>query len=158
MIFSFLSNRCYGTNLILSKWELLFNFNLTGLISGSKRGLQIICLRSFTSTSPREALVQCLAVCPRYATQKLDTRACALHCRLRTLMGYPSYARNRTCAWPPPSPFHCVMAKIVPVVQLAAHAKSSTLYGRSYGRTSKFFQPDGFLLFRIIMGLPCACY
>ena len=25
--------------------------------------------------------------------------------------------------------------KIVPVVQLAAHAKSSTLYGRSYGRT-----------------------
>ena len=34
---------------------------------------------------------------------------------------------------------HYVMAKIVPVVQLAAHAKSSTLYGRtvvrSYGRT-----------------------
>ena len=29
--------------------------------------------------------------------------------------------------------------KIVPVVQLAAHAKISTLYGRSYGRTSKFF-------------------
>ena len=27
------------------------------------------------------------------------------------------------------------MAKIVPVVQLAAHAKSNTLYGRSYGRT-----------------------
>ena len=26
--------------------------------------------------------------------------------------------------------------KIVPVVQLAAHAKSSTLYGRSYSRTS----------------------
>ena len=25
---------------------------------------------------------------------------------------------------------------IVPVVQLAAHAKSSTLYGRSYGRTA----------------------
>ena len=34
---------------------------------------------------------------------------------------------------------HYVMAKIVPVVQLAAHAKSSTLYSRtvvrSYGRT-----------------------
>ena len=58
---------------------------------------------------------------------------------------------------PPPSPFHYVMAKIVPVVQLAAHAKSSTLYGRtvvrSYDRTTKFFRLDGLLLFRIIMGL-----
>ena len=53
----------------------------------------------------------------------------------RTLMGYPSYARNHACALPSPSPFHHVMAKIVPVVQLAAHAKSSTLCGRSYGRT-----------------------
>ena len=50
----------------------------------------------------------------------------------RTLMGYPSYARNRACALPYPSPFHYVLAKIVPVVKLAAHAKSSTLYGRSY--------------------------
>ena len=53
----------------------------------------------------------------------------------RTLMGYPSYARNRAYALPSPSPLHYVMAQIVPVVQLAAHAKSSTLYGRSYGRT-----------------------
>ena len=43
--------------------------------------------------------------------------------------------------------------KIVPVGQLAAHAKSSTLYGQSYGRTSKFFRLDGLLLFCIIMGL-----
>ena len=75
----------------------------------------------------------------------------------RTLMGYPSYARNRACALPSPSPFHYVMAKIVPVVQLAAHAKSSTLYGRTvvrlYGRTTKFFQFDGLLLFCIVMGL-----
>ena len=48
-----------------------------------------------------------------------------------TLMGYPDYARNRACALPSPSSFHYVMAKIVPVVQLAAHAKSSTLYGRT---------------------------
>ena len=75
----------------------------------------------------------------------------------RTLMGYPSYARNRACALPSPSPFHYVMAKIVPVVQLAAHAESSTLYGRSYGRTPKFFRLDELLLFRIIMGLRCAC-
>ena len=74
----------------------------------------------------------------------------------RTLTGYPSYARNRACVLPSPSSLHCVMAKIVPVVQLAAHAKSSTLYGRSYGRTSKFFRLDGLLLFRIIMGLRCA--
>ena len=71
----------------------------------------------------------------------------------RTLMGYPGYARNRACALPSPSPSHYVMAKIVPVVQLAAHAKSSTLYSRLHGRTSKFFRLDGLLLFRIIMGL-----
>ena len=57
----------------------------------------------------------------------------------RTLMGYPSvypkYARNRACALPSPSSFHYVMAKIVPVVQLAAHAKSSTLYGRTVERS-----------------------
>ena len=53
----------------------------------------------------------------------------------RTLMGYPSYARNRAYALPSPSPLHYVMAQIVPVVQLATHAKSSTLYGQSYGRT-----------------------
>ena len=33
----------------------------------------------------------------------------------RTLMGYPSYARNRACALPSPLPFHYVMAKIVPL-------------------------------------------
>ena len=52
----------------------------------------------------------------------------------------------------------------MPVVQLAVHAKSSTLYGRSYGRTvvrsygriSKFFLLDGLLLFCIIMGLRSA--
>ena len=52
----------------------------------------------------------------------------------------------------------------MPVVQLAAHAKSSTLYGRSYsrsvvqsfGRTSQFFLLDGSLLFFIIMGLRSA--
>ena len=42
------------------------------------------------------------------------------------------------------------------VVQLAVHAKSSTLYGRSYGCTSKFFQLDGLLLFCIFMGLHSA--
>ena len=71
----------------------------------------------------------------------------------RALMGYTSYERNHACALPSPSPFHYAMAKIVPVVQLATHAKSCTLYGRSYGRTTKFFGLDGLLLFRIIMGL-----
>ena len=45
----------------------------------------------------------------------------------------------------------------VPMVQLTTHVKSSTLYShtvvRLYGRTSKFFQLDGLLLFCIIMGL-----
>ena len=31
----------------------------------------------------------------------------------RTRMGYTSYARNRACALPSPSPFHYAMAKIV---------------------------------------------
>ena len=50
-----------------------------------------------------------------------------------TLMGYPSYAHNRACALPFHSPFHHVMAKIVPAMQLATHAKSGTWYGRSHG-------------------------
>ena len=74
----------------------------------------------------------------------------------RTLMGFPSYARYCACVLPSPSPFHYVMAKIVPVVLLAAHAKSSTLYGRSYGRTSKFFRLDGLLLLRATLRAPQA--
>ena len=34
----------------------------------------------------------------------------------------------------------------MPGTQLAAHAKSSTLYGRPYGHKSKFFRLDGLLL------------
>ena len=67
----------------------------------------------------------------------------------RTLMGYPSYARNYACALPSPSPFHYVMATIVPMVKLAAHAKSGTLYGQSYGRTSKFFFQLDLEFFRV---------
>ena len=43
------------------------------------------------------------------------------------------------------------MTKLMPTLQLAPHAKSSTLYGRSYGRNSKVFQLDGLLLFPISM-------
>ena len=45
----------------------------------------------------------------------------------RTLMGYPSYARNRACALPSPPPFHYVMAKIVPVVQLVTQTYNQEL-------------------------------
>ena len=52
------------------------------------------------------------------------------------------------------------MAKNVPAIHLAAHTKSSSLYGRSvvrsHGRKSNFFRLDGLLLFRIITGLRCA--
>ena len=40
-----------------------------------------------------------------------------------------------TAPLPPPSPVHYVMSKIMLVVQLAAHAKSSTLYGRMVARS-----------------------
>ena len=40
----------------------------------------------------------------------------------------------------------------MPAVQLTTQVKSSTLYGRA----SKFFRPDGLLLFCIIMGLRSA--
>ena len=70
-----------------------------------------------------------------------------------TPVGYPNYAHHRACALSSPSPFHYVTAKIVPVVQLAAHAKSSTLYGRSYGRTSRFVLIGYYhYIIRIIMG------
>ena len=42
------------------------------------------------------------------------------------------------------------MAKNVPAIHLAAHAKSSTLYGRSYGRTvvgPNFFGLMGYYCF-----------
>ena len=68
-------------------WELLLNYNLISLISRSKRGLYIICVCSFKSTSPREALVLCSNVCPRYAALKFGTRVCALHCHLPVSLG-----------------------------------------------------------------------
>ena len=78
----------------------------------------------------------------------------------RTLMGYPTYARNRVCVLPSRPSITYIMTKIVPVVQLAAHAKSSTLYSRtvvrSYGRTTKLFRLDGLLLFCIVMRLRSA--
>ena len=67
-------------------------------------------------------------------------------------MGYSSYAQNGACALPSPSPFHYFMAKIVPAMQLATHAKSSTLYGRPHGLKSKCFGHDGLLPFPIIVG------
>ena len=49
---------CLTSCLEIAKyWELLFNYNLTSLISRSKRSCKIIYSRGLTSTSPREALV-----------------------------------------------------------------------------------------------------
>ena len=59
----------------------------TSPVSLSKCGLQVICSRSFTSNCSREALVQCLAMCPQYATLKIDTRVCALHYHLPVFPG-----------------------------------------------------------------------
>ena len=74
----------------------------------------------------------------------------------RILVGYPSYERSRACALPSPASFHFVMYTVVPAMQLAAHAKSSTLYGRSYVRKSKSFWLDRLLLFLITMERGCA--
>ena len=79
----------------------------------------------------------------------------ARHSSMRTLLSSAGVSRRTLMGYlPSPSPFHYVMAKIVPVVQFAAHTKSSTLYGRQYGLKSKFFRLDA-ILFRIIMGLCC---
>ena len=72
-----------------------------------------------------------------------------------TLIGYPSHVRNRTCALPSPSLFHCAMAKIMPAMQLAVHAESGTFYGSPYSVKSNFFRLYGLLLFCITMGLGC---
>ena len=77
-----------------------------------------------------------------------------IYCCLLALAGYPINAHNRACALLSPSPFHNVMAKIVPAMQLAAHAKSSTLCGGPYSVKSNFFG-YGLLLFCITMGLRC---
>ena len=118
------------------------------MISLSKRGLQIICLRGFTYSSPRTMPNRAPAV--RYTEARhssMRTSFSSAGVSWHTLMEYPSYACNRACALLSPSPFHYIMAEIMPVVQLAAHAEISTLYGRSYGRTSKFFRLDGLLKF-----------
>ena len=95
--------------------------------------------------------VRCIKA--RYSSTRTSIScACAFW---RTSMGYPSYEPSRACALPSPTSFYYVMYTIVPAMQLAAHAKGSTLYGRSYGHKSKFFWLDG-LLFLIIMGLGCA--
>ena len=75
----------------------------------------------------------------------------------RKPMGYPSYARKSAYALPSPSPFHFIRAKIVPAVQLAVHAKSSTLHGQSCGLKSKFFRLDGLILFPMIMAITSKC-
>ena len=48
-------------------------------------------------------------------------------------------------------PFHLVIVKIVPAMQLAAHDKCSALCSWSYGVKSKFFRLHGLLLFCIII-------
>ena len=72
------------------------------------------------------------------------------HTLLRTLMGYVC---SCACTLPSPSPFHYVMAKIAPALQLAAHAKRNTLYGRSYGPKPKLFRLYGLPLCSISYGL-----
>ena len=67
-------------------------------------------------------------------------------------MDYSSYAKNGACALPSPSPFHYFMAEMVPAMQLAMQAKSSTLYGRPHGLNSKCFGHGGLLPFPIIVG------
>ena len=55
---------CLTSCLEIAKYlELLFNYIVTSLFSRLKGGLRIICLYSFTSTSPCEALMKCLTVC-----------------------------------------------------------------------------------------------
>ena len=129
---------------IAKHWELLFNYNLTNLISRSKCMLQIICPRSLTSTSPN-----CMPAiyCTKAWHSSMRTSLWSAGVSWCTLMEYPSYACNRTCALPSPLPFHYVMANIVPEMQLAMHAKSSTLYKRLYGVKSKFFSLMGYYYF-----------
>ena len=65
----------------------------------------------------------------------------------RTLMGYPSYARNRACALPSPSPFHYVMAKIVATDGHTVVRSYGRTVVRSHGRTTNFFRLDGLKIF-----------
>ena len=76
-------------------------------------------------------------------------------------MGYPSYARNRACELSSPSPFHYVMAKIVPAVQLARMLKVAPCTDARTVVSPDFIGLMGYcvllvgkgIIFRVLLGL-----
>ena len=87
-------------------------------------------------------------MCSRYGALKLGTRVCALYCHLPVSPGAHEWGIQVTQAI---VPAHHLFPR-PSTIQLAAHAKGSTLYRRPYGHKFKFFRLDGLLLFCIIMG------
>ena len=143
---------------IAKYWELLYNFNLTSLISHLQNaGCKLFAYAA--SHLLAHVKPSCNAqLCARgtlHWGSTLEYAHFIVICRylLAHTNGVSQLRMQSRLLSPSPPPFHYVMAKIVPVVQLAVHAKSSTLYGRSYGRNSNFFRFNGLLLFCIIIGL-----
>lgn len=77
-------------------WQYLA---LANIISSLTVDWEIFCLRGFTSTSPREALVKCVVVWLRFAVPSVCT--ILLH-----MNGIPGYARSRALPLPSPFPFY----------------------------------------------------
>ena len=94
---------------------------------------------NYLLTHPRNAK-QCARSALRLVSAVEYEHFIGMYCCLLALAGYPINAHNRACALLSPSPFHNVMAKIVPAMQLTAHAKSSTLCGGPYSVKSNFFR------------------
>ena len=86
---------CFASWLEIAKyWEFLFNFNLTSLISRSKRGLQIICLRGSWHLLTH---MQCLTMCPRYAGHVVP-RHSSMRTSLSTGVSRCTLLRQDMCA------------------------------------------------------------
>ena len=94
---------------------------------------------NYLLTHPRNAK-ECARSALRLVSAVEYEHFIGMYCCLLALAGYPINAHNRACALLSPSPFHNVMAKIVPAMQLTAHAKSSTLCGGPYSVKSNFFR------------------
>ena len=136
---------CFASLLEITKyWELQFNFPLKTRIANyllARLHIYLPHVKLLCNAQPcaRDTL-------PWYSSQNCTHFIVIYWCLLAHTNGVSKLrTHNRACALPSPSPFPYLMAKIIPVVQLAAHAKSSTLYGRSYGHKSKCFRLDGLL-------------
>ena len=108
---------------------------------------------NYLLTHPRSAK-QCARSALRLVSALEYEHFIGIYCCLLALAGYPINAHNRACALLSPSPFHNVMAKIVPAMQLTPMLKVAPC-AEARTVSNRTFFGYGLLLFCITMGLRC---